>query len=212
MYPYQNVGPKSNKVHHAGLLAETLANYSRDNLPVLYLSGPMSGLPRCNFPAFNEAARRLRHLGFPVLNPADFGGERDDTPYKTCLSRDLALIPHAAIVVLLDGWAASHGAGVEIDVAIGLKIPLVMQGDLHAKVLSHLFSENELFALDMLDRDRQDLAVGYDGTGRCIVGEKATINRIARVARAANILATALGANYDVPEVDEDDEDDDDDE
>ena len=38
----------------------------------IYLSGPMSGLPELNFPAFHAEAARLRALGFEVVNPADF--------------------------------------------------------------------------------------------------------------------------------------------
>ncbi|MGE5607641.1 MAG: DUF4406 domain-containing protein, partial [Bacillota bacterium] len=43
-----------------------------DRTKPLYLSGPMSGLPEHNIPAFNAAAARLRRLGFCVVNPAEY--------------------------------------------------------------------------------------------------------------------------------------------
>lgn len=41
----------------------------------VYLSGPMTGLPELNFPAFRVEAARLRALGFEVVNPADLNPE-----------------------------------------------------------------------------------------------------------------------------------------
>lgn len=37
----------------------------------IYLSGPMTGLPDYNYPAFNAEAARLRALGYTVENPAE---------------------------------------------------------------------------------------------------------------------------------------------
>ena len=37
----------------------------------IYVSGPMSGLPDLNFPAFHAAAAELRALGHTVVNPAE---------------------------------------------------------------------------------------------------------------------------------------------
>lgn len=36
----------------------------------LYLSGPMTGKPALNFPAFHAEAARLLALGYEVVNPA----------------------------------------------------------------------------------------------------------------------------------------------
>lgn len=46
-------------------------NVSETKPARVYISGPMSGLPDLNFPAFNAAAQQLRELGLDAVNPAD---------------------------------------------------------------------------------------------------------------------------------------------
>ena len=56
-----------------------------------YISGPMTGLPDLNFPAFHEAAAYLRAKGFDVINPA----EHDQSPgleWHEYLRKDIRLL------------------------------------------------------------------------------------------------------------------------
>ena len=39
----------------------------------MYLSGPMTGMAENNFPAFHDAAAKLRAGGHEVVNPAELG-------------------------------------------------------------------------------------------------------------------------------------------
>jgi uncharacterized protein DUF4406 len=89
---------------------------------VVYLSGPMAGLPEYNHPAFHTAAKQLRSAGFMVLNPADYG--LDEKVWATCLRRDLHDLLRAEIVVVLPGWERSKGAMLETDVARRLGMPI----------------------------------------------------------------------------------------
>ncbi|MBT9158943.1 MAG: hypothetical protein DDT26_00192 [Dehalococcoidia bacterium] len=41
----------------------------------IYISGPMTGLHDLNFPAFRDAAAKLRAIGYEVVNPAELNPE-----------------------------------------------------------------------------------------------------------------------------------------
>jgi len=90
----------------------------------IYLSGPMTGIPDYNFPAFNQAANMLRDLGHSVFNPADRGTQPNKT-YEQVLREDiLILLGGAEGVVTLPGWESSKGAQLEVTVAKALGIPV----------------------------------------------------------------------------------------
>lgn len=86
-------------------------------MPIVYISGPMSGLPESNYPAFNAAAEKLRAMGYSVENPA----ENPDPPCKSWAGfMRLAIVQlmRCDILVLLPGWENSRGAVVENDLAV----------------------------------------------------------------------------------------------
>lgn len=87
-----------------------------------YLSGPMTGLPNMNFPAFNAAADKLRRHGLKVVNPAELaltGGSWQD-----CMRADIKALCDCDTIVLLPGWENSNGANLELHLAhrLGLAI------------------------------------------------------------------------------------------
>lgn len=110
----------------------------------IYLAGPMRGVPYFNFPAFDEAAAKLRAEGHEVFSPADHdrkihGGDKflnatgDDeqaerehgVSRRKLLGDDLAWIcAEADAIALLPGWRNSTGATAEhaTAIAIGLKV------------------------------------------------------------------------------------------
>ncbi len=84
----------------------------------IYLSGAMSGVPDLNFPAFHEAAAKLRSQGSEVFNPAEMG---TDLSYAEYLKKDLEVIcTWADTIALLPGWKDSPGAFAEWAVAKAL--------------------------------------------------------------------------------------------
>lgn len=86
-----------------------------------YLSGPMSGLPLHNVPAFDRAARLLRAEGLTIVSPHEQDGEGDPaTPWHHYLRRDLRLLVDCDGIILLPGWPASKGARLELHVALEL--------------------------------------------------------------------------------------------
>lgn len=68
----------------------------------IYLSGPMTGLPGMNFPAFNSEAARLSALCYDVINPAKLNHD-PDTGWHECMRNDLAALLTCDAIALLDG-------------------------------------------------------------------------------------------------------------
>ncbi|EPZ53127.1 MULTISPECIES: DUF4406 domain-containing protein [Alicyclobacillus] len=88
----------------------------------IYLSGPMTGHPDFNRPAFNNAAYCLRITGYQVTNPAE--QHIPGASWADYLRHDLALMLQADCVVTLTGWQQSKGASLEVYVAKQLGIPV----------------------------------------------------------------------------------------
>jgi hypothetical protein len=87
----------------------------------LYLAGPMTGLDELNYPAFHEAAARLRAAGFTVVNPAELHEPTWNwADFTACGVRRAA---NADGVALLDGWEGSKGADLEIRSAVQTNTP-----------------------------------------------------------------------------------------
>lgn len=116
----------------------------------LYLAGPMRGVREFNFPAFHEAAAKLRARGHEVFSPAEkdienfgrdfaadnlFGDEvsaaRDfGFDLREALLADLEFIcRHADGIVLLPGWLNSRGAQAERMVAAALNLRIFEMRD-----------------------------------------------------------------------------------
>ena len=94
----------------------------------LYLAGPMRGIPALNFPAFHNAAARLRALGHKVFNPAEYSADADfsdPASNRIALADELAWICQLAeAVILMPGWRESRGARAEAAAAVALDIPV----------------------------------------------------------------------------------------
>ncbi len=89
----------------------------------VYLSGPMSGLPELNFPAFHAAAARLRAEGLQVVNPAEINPDGEMT-WEACMRQDIKALCDCDAIVLLPGWQASKGAHLELHIAhrLGMEV------------------------------------------------------------------------------------------
>lgn len=94
-------------------------------MTTLYLSGPMTGLPEQNFPAFHAAARRLRAAGYTVINPAEIE-QHDPSSWIKCMWTDLAAMAAAEPdgVAYLPDWTHSEGAWAEVNLIrhLGLRV------------------------------------------------------------------------------------------
>lgn len=108
----------------------------------IYLSGPMTGLPELNFPAFNKAAAMLRQAGFEVINPAELCKD-DGMTWHDCMRVDIKALCDCDDIGLLQGWEGSSGAHLEVHIAhrIGLGIRFVPE------------LERELYPAMVVDQD-----------------------------------------------------------
>ncbi len=96
-----------------------------------YVAGPMTGLPRWNFDAFENAAASLRAAGAIVTSPHEIdladgfdpNSDGADFDLRRALERDVEAVLASDLVVLLDGWEASPGVMVEVLTAEGAGIP-----------------------------------------------------------------------------------------
>jgi hypothetical protein len=85
----------------------------------VYVSGPMSGIPLHNEPAFTKASKLLREKGYAVVSPSEMNGTKALT-WEEFLIRDLSLLFHCDGIALLPGWEQSRGARLELAVAVKL--------------------------------------------------------------------------------------------
>ena len=82
---------------------------------VVYICGPMSGIPDANRELFMRAEKALREkVGCRVLNPAHMP---DGFSYRRYMAHALHLLSHATAVVSLPGSDTSLGAKIEMDCA-----------------------------------------------------------------------------------------------
>lgn len=118
---------------------ELQADIGRDHLRV-YISGPMSGIPEFNFPAFKAAAAKLRAAGHWVISPVELDEDEgfdssQDAPdveqYGHFLARDIEAMSTADLdaIVLLPGWENSKGVGVELAYARAIGLEVYLYGE-----------------------------------------------------------------------------------
>ncbi|HEF4732723.1 MULTISPECIES: DUF4406 domain-containing protein [Burkholderia cepacia complex] len=95
----------------------------------LYLAGPMTGYPELNFPSFHAEAKRLRALGFEVVNPAEINADMS-MPWRECMKADIRELLTCDGVAMLDGWEQSKGARLEHHIALALSLPIFRSTEL----------------------------------------------------------------------------------
>ncbi|WP_108723834.1 DUF4406 domain-containing protein [Cellulomonas timonensis] len=88
----------------------------------VYISGPMSGYPQHNYPAFFAAEDLLRAAGHVPLNPAR---NPEQPTWADYLRLDLGDVLTADQLAVLPGWEASRGARLEVHVAHALEVPVL---------------------------------------------------------------------------------------
>lgn len=107
-----------------------------------YLSGPMSGLPDLNKPAFYRAAAEMRCRAIDVVNPAEHEADAKGQSWSDYLKKDLVLLAQCDMVAVLPGWTKSRGARLEVYVALKLGMKVIDAAtleDIPLKVVDPVF-------------------------------------------------------------------------
>lgn len=115
-------------VHHRVVNARPLRGPRRGPGGVapmkLYIAGPMTGLPDFNYPAFFQAAQRLRAAGHKPLNPARSENREHAVSWEDYMRASLRDLAVADGVALLPGHERSRGARLEVHIATALSLPV----------------------------------------------------------------------------------------
>lgn len=93
---------------------------------VLYLSGPMTGYPELNYPAFNEAEIKLLKEGWSVENPASIGVV-EGAEWEDYMTSALLQISKCGAMYMLKGWQMSRGACLEQLIAQNLNFKIIYE-------------------------------------------------------------------------------------
>ena len=96
-------------------------------MSVVYVAGPMTGLPDFNYPAFREAEVALRVYGHEVLNPIEaenWNATGKPMPWGWYMRHAIRMVLRAEGIALLPGWERSRGARLEWQIGseLGLDI------------------------------------------------------------------------------------------
>lgn len=102
-----------------------MAKLKHHGVQTIYVSGPMSGIVNFNYDAFNAVAEILRDAGYNVVNPAETDGGDQTKSWHDYMRADIqVIINECDALVLLQDWANSPGACVEVNTARAIGIPV----------------------------------------------------------------------------------------
>lgn len=94
----------------------------------VYISGPMTGKPDLNHPAFHAAAERLAAHGHEITNPVDCAVPAGSS-WESYMREDIAMLVRCDAIYMLSGWHSSRGAVLEHYLALRLKMTILYQSE-----------------------------------------------------------------------------------
>lgn len=115
-----------------GMTARSVRNKEKemtDNMTptkfLVFICGPMTGIPDWNHPAFYDAEERLTALDIETINPAGLSFIIPSyAPHAMFVNTTCAMVRHCAAVVRLPGWENSRGAHQELETAVRYGVPI----------------------------------------------------------------------------------------
>jgi hypothetical protein len=97
---------------------------------IIYIAGPMTGLPKFNAPAFKAMEIALSAKGHTVLSPANVVPmcNPEYIPHEGYMQICLSMLCLCNAIFMLNGWQNSMGAKRELKAALNRKM-LIMTED-----------------------------------------------------------------------------------
>ena len=109
---------------------------------IVYIAGPMTGMPLFNYPAFFGIAELIKkEYAVEVLNPAR---QPNGLAYDEYMRRAFDDLDRATVIVLLDGWRQSKGATKEVIRAHQRRIRILYWHQVEIVLTRKLEKENPL--------------------------------------------------------------------
>lgn len=101
----------------------------KPNPKIVYLCGPITGMPNGNRQAFEEAEDYYIALGYMVINPHTVADYMPGKPESEIVKNELASISTIVdCIALLPGWKNSRYGLVEVSVGLACGIPFLVAG------------------------------------------------------------------------------------
>jgi len=96
---------------------------------IIYIAGPMTGIPEFNYPAFFAAEADLikRFPRAEVINPARNFGKATGLTHADYMRRCIPQVLLATHMYVLKGWQNSVGANWEVKTAQMLEVPIMFE-------------------------------------------------------------------------------------
>lgn len=84
-------------------------------------------MPELNKPAFANATKTFRDLGFIVVNPHELCEGLTEEQWSLCMRKCITALMDCDVVIMLDNWYGSRGALVEYQIAFSLGMEVFNQ-------------------------------------------------------------------------------------
>lgn len=90
----------------------------------IYISGPITGIPEYNKPAFDSAEKKINEMGLIPISPFRLGVVSKHKSWQDYMREDIKALMDCDAVYLLPGYEKSKGAMEEKRIAESIGIPV----------------------------------------------------------------------------------------
>ena len=94
---------------------------------IVFISGPITGMPDLNIPAFNAADKKIRRTGAAVYNPASLPLGND---WQWYMDQCFKAMQDCTAIYQLLGWENSRGARIENEWALELGLSFITDSEI----------------------------------------------------------------------------------